>query len=128
MPNFIGGSKNDTLFGTDNDDFIYGGAGNDFLVGGGGHDHIDGGSGNDVIYGDSYGEQGGQVQPASLGPNLVVNGSFEAPDQAAGTWSVYDNITGWESDIGPGIEIQDNVVIAASDGAQLVELDSHFAE
>ncbi len=125
MANFIGGSKIDNFFGTDDDDFIDGGANHDFLVGGLGNDHIEGGSGNDTIYGDNFGQ--GQGEPEFCGPSLVVNGSFEAPDQPANTWSVYGSILGWESDIGPGIEIQDNVVMASSDGQQHVELDSHFA-
>jgi len=64
--------------------------------------------------------------------NLIVNGSFEADNVSDhnGAWEVYPNsITGWQTDIGPGIEIQTGNTggIGATDGNQKVELDSHFA-
>ena len=58
--------------------------------------------------------------------NLVVNGSFEDPDIATGTWSVHNAISGW-STTGAGVEIRDNVVGTAYDGQQFAELDSHGA-
>ncbi|HNS21101.1 MAG TPA: DUF642 domain-containing protein [Sedimentisphaerales bacterium] len=66
------------------------------------------------------------VLPAAFAhANLITNGSFEAPDQATGTWSVYGSIPGWTTTFGPGIEIQDHVTGLAYDGDQFVELDSH---
>ncbi|MEN6424513.1 MAG: hypothetical protein ABFE13_04065 [Phycisphaerales bacterium] len=66
------------------------------------------------------------VLPAAFAhANLITNGSFETPDQATGTWSVYGSIPGWTTTFGPGIEIQDHVTGLAYDGDQFVELDSH---
>lgn len=56
--------------------------------------------------------------------NLVQNGSFEDTIQANGTWSVYNNINGWSTTNGAGIEIRNNVAGTASDGVNYVELDS----
>jgi len=56
--------------------------------------------------------------------NLVINGSFEAPDIPSNTWSVHGAIPGW-STAGPGVEIRDNVVGTAFEGNQFIELDSH---
>lgn len=56
--------------------------------------------------------------------NLIVNGSFENPDIAAGSWSVYDSIPGW-STTGTGVEIRDNFMGTAYEGDQFAELDSY---
>jgi hypothetical protein len=61
--------------------------------------------------------------PASL--NLVVNGGFEAPGLANGTWNVFANVPGWVVTSGPGMEIQAGVAGAPFEGRQLLELDSH---
>jgi len=60
-------------------------------------------------------------------PNLVVNGSFESPAQATGTYGFYSTfpgpgILGWFT---PEVEVRNNVVGAAQDGNNFVELDSH---
>lgn len=55
--------------------------------------------------------------------NLVVNGSFEANAQAAGTWSIYPALTGWTGT--PNIELRNNVAGAAHDGVNFVELDTY---
>ncbi len=57
--------------------------------------------------------------------NLIVNGGFELPALADGTWDVFPEIRGWRTAAGPGIEIQRGVAGAPLDGAQHVELDSH---
>ncbi|MEM6980284.1 MAG: hypothetical protein AAF539_11520 [Planctomycetota bacterium] len=75
---------------------------------------------------------------SDFAPNLVVNGSFEsAVDTAVAStserwsnttrgWGVFDAIEGWTSTgEGSGLEVQQNVAGAASDGNSLVELDSH---
>jgi len=54
----------------------------------------------------------------------IVNGSFEADFQAAGTWSNYANLTGWTGGSG-GIELRNNVAGAAYDGVNYVELDTY---
>jgi len=60
---------------------------------------------------------------ASHATELVVNGSFEANAQAAGTWHIYNALTGWTS--GPnGIELRNNVAGTAQDGVNFVELDT----
>ncbi|PCJ31073.1 MAG: hypothetical protein COA90_07395 [Gammaproteobacteria bacterium] len=64
------------------------------------------------------------TQLNAAGINLVVNGSFENPDIAAGSWSVHQAINGWSTS-GSGVEVRDNVAGTAYDGSQFVELDSH---
>ncbi len=133
-----GGSGVDTLWGGSGNDIIKGGSGTDvdILHGEDGDDWMDGGSGNDNMYGEAgtdtmLGQSGDDLMigddgvPVLLAPNLVVNGSFEDPNLPGGTWSIFTSITGWTSDIGDGIEVEDNAVMAADDGQQLVELDSN---
>jgi hypothetical protein len=68
---------------------------------------------------------------ASVGPNLIVNGSFELPDIPTGTAVISPSIPGWSFAPRPGttssgIEVQDHVrgAPAAGAGDQFVELDS----
>lgn len=110
-------SSADTLYGEAGNDTMDGGSGNDFLYGGLGNDTIIGGSGDDVMTGDD-----GSI--VLSGPNLVVNGSFEDPIAPGGSYVISNSITGWTSNIGGGIEVENNAVMPASDGNQLVELDS----
>lgn len=56
---------------------------------------------------------------------MIVNGSFEEYDVATGGWAVFQEIPGWKTISGSGIEVQDNAAGAAYYGSQLVELDSH---
>jgi hypothetical protein len=58
-------------------------------------------------------------------PNLIVNGGFELPALDDGTWNVFQEIRGWQTAAGPGIEIQRGVAGSPLTGAQHVELDSH---
>lgn len=60
---------------------------------------------------------------ASAHANLIQNGSFEAPDQAAGTWNIYASLPGWTSG-SAGIELRDQNAGLAQDGTQFVELDT----
>ena len=65
---------------------------------------------------------------ASTASAALLNGGFEEPVQADGTWNVYNNITGWTAfDGDAGIEIQTGNVGGASaiEGVNKVELDSH---
>ena len=61
--------------------------------------------------------------PLLASANLIANGSFEADAQAAGTWSIYPNLTGWTGGQF-GIELRNNVAGAAYDGVNFVELDT----
>lgn len=55
--------------------------------------------------------------------NLIINGSFEADAQAAGTWNIDPNLSGWNG--GPnGIELRNNVAGSAYDGTNFIELDT----
>ncbi|USX17080.1 PEPxxWA-CTERM sorting domain-containing protein [Oxalobacteraceae bacterium OTU3CAMAD1] len=54
---------------------------------------------------------------------LLVNGSFEATHQAAGSWSNYASLTGWTGGQS-GIELRNNVYGVAADGVNFVELDT----
>ena len=58
------------------------------------------------------------------GANLIVNGSFEDPVIANGTYAIYTTIPGWYSTSGAGIEIQRSVAGSPYDAAQHIELDS----
>jgi hypothetical protein len=69
---------------------------------------------------------------AAAAPNLIVNGSFEAPDVAAGSFGYFAEIPGWSHQpragtTSSGIEIQDHVAGAPAAGAgdQFVEIDSN---
>lgn len=64
------------------------------------------------------------VLPASAGANLIVNGDFESPVIANGTFGLFASIPGWTLVSGPFIEIQRNVAGAPISGQQFVELDS----
>ena len=63
---------------------------------------------------------------ASLGAQAateyVSNGSFESTAQTAGTWNIYNSVTGWTST--NGIEIRNDVVGVAQDGNNFIELDT----
>ncbi|MDD5749314.1 MAG: DUF642 domain-containing protein [Patescibacteria group bacterium] len=61
------------------------------------------------------------------GANLIVNGGFETPVLASGTWAIYPNasLTSWEVESGDGLEIQNNAAGASHGGNQLAELDSN---
>lgn len=61
---------------------------------------------------------------AEVGSDLIVNGGFEEPDVAHGSWGVFASINGWTS-TGAGIEVQDHAAGNPHTGHQLVELDSH---
>jgi len=54
--------------------------------------------------------------------DLVVNGSFEANSQPNGSWSIYNNLTGWTGNT--DIELRNNVAGAAQNGSNYVELDT----
>jgi hypothetical protein len=60
---------------------------------------------------------------AANATNLIVNGSFEADSQAAGSWAIYPNLTGWTGGA-YGIELRNNVAGAAFDGSNYIELDT----
>lgn len=136
--NMDGGSGIDTLYGQDGDDVMNGGSDSstDTLFGGTGNDTMDGGSGNDFIYGEAGNDtiKGGSGNDlitgddgvAPIGPNLVVNGSFEADAVPGGSFTIFPgSITGWTTTSGDGIELQNGAIMAASDGTQLAELDSN---
>ncbi len=56
---------------------------------------------------------------------LLLNGSFEANLQAAGTWANYNDLTGWAG--GPhGVELRNNVAGVAANGVNFVELDTNL--
>ena len=61
--------------------------------------------------------------PQAANANLIVNGSFEADSQAAGSWAIYPNLTGWSGGAF-GIELRNNVAGAAFDGSNYIELDT----
>ena len=61
---------------------------------------------------------------SSAQANVIVNGGFEAPNIAPGTFSVFAAIPGWTLVAGHSIEIQDHVAGSPFEGDQFVELDS----
>jgi VCBS repeat-containing protein len=58
------------------------------------------------------------------GAQLLVNGSFEANQLNNGQWKLFSGIDGWSTNT--QIEVQNNVTNKASDGKQVVELDSDY--
>lgn len=62
-----------------------------------------------------------------VGSNLIVNGGFETPNLAPGTWAVYPDAsqTSWVVESGAGLEIQDHAAGTPIEGEQLAELDSN---
>lgn len=60
---------------------------------------------------------------AHASTELITNGSFEAEVLADGTWANFANLTGWTGGA-HGIELRNNVVGAAYDGHNFVELDT----
>lgn len=62
-----------------------------------------------------------------VGSNLILNGGFESPDLATGTWAIFPNAsqTSWEVEGGDGLEIQDHAAGSPHSGDQLAELDSN---
>lgn len=55
--------------------------------------------------------------------DLINNGSFESVNQNSGTWSIYNNLAGWN--VGSnGVEIRNNNAGSAYDGKNFVELDT----
>jgi hypothetical protein len=62
---------------------------------------------------------------AAESPELIVNGGFESPALAPGSWNVFQNIEGWKTSFGPGVEVQNRVAGEPFAGAQHIELDSH---
>lgn len=63
------------------------------------------------------------LAPIAAQANLLVNGSFEQPNVAPGSWSIFGGIPGWSSG-GLGIEVRDQNTGLAYDGTQFVELDT----
>lgn len=61
--------------------------------------------------------------PSLASANLVANGSFESNAQTAGTYGIYPNLTNWTGGVF-GVELRNNLVGAASDGVNFVELDT----
>ena len=67
---------------------------------------------------------------AIAAPNLIVNGSFEEPNVATGSFAILPSVPGWSHQARPGttsagIEIQDVPgLVAPGGGAQFAELDS----
>jgi uncharacterized repeat protein (TIGR01451 family) len=63
----------------------------------------------------------------------LVNGSFESPDIATGTWT-RSVVTGWSTGDPAGVELWDNLAeggnpaVPAANGAQLAEINGNFAD
>ena len=62
--------------------------------------------------------------PAAASPGNVVNGGFEEPDIATGSFTYFDSVPGWTAINGCGIEVQDRVAGAPQEGNQFVELNA----
>lgn len=84
-----------------------------------------------------YTSNGDADHGVRVGDNLVQNPGFEADDvpqwmvfgrDSDGRTSSTEEVTGWGSDLGPGIEIQDQRVMPgdSAEGEQHIELDSHY--
>ena len=67
----------------------------------------------------------GSAQATTTPTNLVVDGSFEDQSQSAGSWNIYNTLTGWTTVSGAGIELRNQVAGNAFEGNNYVELDSN---
>jgi hypothetical protein len=56
--------------------------------------------------------------------DILINGDFESPALATGSYAMFPSISGWTLTSGPDIEIQNNVAGAPFNGQQFTELDS----
>jgi hypothetical protein len=109
-----GDAAGDILSNVEN---LIGSAFNDTLIGDAGANVLSGGIGDDVLI-------------AGTG-NMLINGSFEAEQIAAGTWAPSATLTGWTAASGD-FETWNHLTTGsytyiASDGAQSIELDSGTA-
>ncbi len=66
-----------------------------------------------------------QARSPACGEQLLVNGDFESPTIANGSWQVRKVIQGWKTSFGPGLELQRHVAGKPYRGEQFVELDSN---
>jgi VCBS repeat-containing protein len=57
-----------------------------------------------------------------LGPNLLINGGFEAPALPSGTWAPRSDVPGWTNSAGP-MEIWAAFSVASPEGRQHLEID-----
>ncbi|PWK62724.1 Hint domain-containing protein [Roseicyclus mahoneyensis] len=109
------GPGNDTLVGGAGDDLIFGETGNDSILGG---------TGNDTLYGDDA------PVGTPIGPNLIVNGSFEDTTGMTPTFygfvAVNGVIPGWTDTSGNEIDVhndsRDGQV--ATDGNNWLDLEA----
>ncbi|HEX8573846.1 MAG TPA: cadherin domain-containing protein [Allosphingosinicella sp.] len=81
VENLVGGSGNDTMYGTVGDNILVGGLGNDFVSGRDGYDILEGGEGDDTLSGGAgvdelYGEDGNDTfQLTVVGEDAVDGGA-----------------------------------------------------
>jgi hypothetical protein len=61
---------------------------------------------------------------AHAGPNLVVNGNFEADTMPNGKWTIFNSLTGWDAGSN-GVELRNNIAGRGETGANYVELDTY---
>ncbi len=118
----------DTIAAGDGDDLVFGGAGEDLIYGDAGDDSIVGGAGNDTLYGDDAPLAGPVGTP--VGPNLIVNGSFEDTTGTTPTFygfvATNGVIPGWTDTSGNEIDVhndsRDGQV--ATDGNNWLDLEA----
>ncbi len=60
---------------------------------------------------------------AHAGPNLVVNGNFEADSMANGNYGIFDSLTGWQAT--NQVELRNNIAGRGETGPNYVELDAY---
>ncbi len=65
------------------------------------------------------------VTAGAQAQNIVVDGGFESQSQAAGTWNVYNSLSGWTTVAGSGVEVRNQVAGSAFEGNNYIELDSY---
>ncbi len=130
-----GGTGNDAIYGGSGEDEVFGDAGNDFLKGEDANDTVSGGVGDDQVYGgagDDSLEGGvgddtlGADASSTVGPNLLVNGSFEDGTHSA---NGVNGLTAWSNWTGSPDAADDgtsaeswNTSNAASDGTGYITM------
>jgi Ca2+-binding RTX toxin-like protein len=105
------------------DDTLIGGGGADLIYGEQGDDSIQGNSGNDTLFGDD------PAEGTPIGPNLVVNGSFEDTTGLTPTgYGFVGNgaVPGWTDANGDPIDIHDDMRggVDPTDGTNWLDLEA----
>lgn len=115
MPNYTGGTGDDTYAGGDEDDWLFGGDGNDTLSGNGGHDFIRGDAGDDSL----YGGDGNDYFRGGTGVDYFDGGADDGSTDVG--FGIGDRISFYERGATAGVIIDLRTGVISNDGFGNVE-------